>query len=450
MRVKIYRGSHEIGGSCIEVTTSTNRIILDVGMPLNYDELKDTEQKNIDDEAERWCEGADAIFISHYHADHTGLLKHIDKNIPVYLSEGTLAAVSVPGKHLSERLRLNNNFITFKSYDKSNPDRSVTVGSIKVTPYTVDHSAFDACALLVEADGKQLLYSGDIRISGRKRGLYKCLPKNVDCLLLEGTNIRKEEDHSVKTCDVGDLHFAKCVRRYYFENEVESELCNLFSGSNKLHYIWASALDIDRIVTIYQACVKTQKTLYIDLYTAAVLRDINEVRNTIPSAETHQNIKVYIPRSYVYYAGANPAAKKFWNENIAELRQSDVEYFRNAKSVVSKNHLVNNYGSAVVLVRPKLLSDILKYLKVPSSDFIWSVWLGYRDKNKALVKWLNDNQIPLYFAHTSGHADVESLQKIVKSVSPKAIIPVHTEAPEKFEEVFKGYKILQEADSYDV
>jgi ribonuclease J len=56
----------------------------------------------------------------------------------------------------------------------------------------------------------------------------------------------------------------------------------------------------------------------------------------------------------------------------------------------------------------------------------------------------------LYFAHTSGHADVKSLQKIVKSVSPKAIIPVHTEAPEKFEEVFKGYKILQEADSYDV
>lgn len=440
MRVKIYRGSHEIGGSCIEVTTSTNRIILDVGMPLNYDELTDTEQKNIDDEAERWCEGADAIFISHYHADHTGLLKHIDKNIPVYLSEGTLAAVSVPGKHLSERLRLNNNFITFKSYDKSNPDRSVTVGSIRVTPYTVDHSAFDACALLVEADGKQLLYSGDIRISGRKRGLYKCLPKNVDCLLLEGTNIRKEEDHSVKTCDVGDLHFAKCVRRYYFENEVESELCNLFSGSNKLHYIWASALDIDRIVTIYRACVATQKTLYIDLYTAAVLRDINEVRNTIPSAETHQKINVYIPKSY-----RHPN-----NHKVEELRQNDAKYFSDKGKVVKKDVITRNSGSSVVLVRPRLLRDILKPLKVRDVDFIWSVWLGYRDKSKELVKWLNDNQVPLYFAHTSGHADIESLQKIVKSVSPNAIIPVHTEAPEKFEEVFKGYKILQEADSYDV
>jgi ribonuclease J len=440
MRVKIYRGSHEIGGSCIEVTTSTNRIILDVGMPLNYDELNDTEQKNIDDEAERWCAKADAIFISHYHADHTGLLKHIDKNIPVYLSEGTLAAVSVPGKHLSERLLLNNNFITFKSYDKSYPDRSVTIGSIKVTPYTVDHSAFDACALLIEADGKQLLYSGDIRISGRKRGLYKCLPKNVDCLLLEGTNIRKEEDHSVKTCDVGDLHFAKSVRRYYFENEVESELCNLFSGSNKLHYIWASALDIDRIVTIYQACVKTQKTLYIDLYTAAVLRDINEVRNTIPSAETHKKINVYIPKSY-----RHPN-----NHKAEELRQNDAKYFSDKGKVVKKDVITRNSGSSVVLVRPRLLRDILKPLKVRDVDFIWSVWLGYRDKSKELVKWLNDNQIPLYFAHTSGHADIESLQKIVKSVSPNAIIPVHTEAPEKFEEVFKGYKILQEADSYDV
>ncbi len=34
MRITIHRGTHEIGGNCIEVTTDNSRIILDVGMPL--------------------------------------------------------------------------------------------------------------------------------------------------------------------------------------------------------------------------------------------------------------------------------------------------------------------------------------------------------------------------------------------------------------------------------
>ena len=34
MRITIHRGTHEIGGNCIEVATDNNRIILDVGMPL--------------------------------------------------------------------------------------------------------------------------------------------------------------------------------------------------------------------------------------------------------------------------------------------------------------------------------------------------------------------------------------------------------------------------------
>ena len=32
--VIIHRGTHTIGGSCIEICSGTNRIILDLGMPL--------------------------------------------------------------------------------------------------------------------------------------------------------------------------------------------------------------------------------------------------------------------------------------------------------------------------------------------------------------------------------------------------------------------------------
>ena len=34
MQVKIHRGAHEIGGSCVEVESHGSRIVLDVGKPL--------------------------------------------------------------------------------------------------------------------------------------------------------------------------------------------------------------------------------------------------------------------------------------------------------------------------------------------------------------------------------------------------------------------------------
>jgi hypothetical protein len=36
MKLIIHRGSIEIGGSCVEVTAGNTRIILDVGLPLDY------------------------------------------------------------------------------------------------------------------------------------------------------------------------------------------------------------------------------------------------------------------------------------------------------------------------------------------------------------------------------------------------------------------------------
>lgn len=34
MKIKIHRGAHEIGGSCVEVQSKKSRIVIDIGMPL--------------------------------------------------------------------------------------------------------------------------------------------------------------------------------------------------------------------------------------------------------------------------------------------------------------------------------------------------------------------------------------------------------------------------------
>ena len=61
----------------------------------------------------------------------------------------------------------------------------MNLGPFLITPFLVDHFAYDAYALLIEADGKRLLYSGDLRMHQQKAQLMDKLmafgPKDVDC-----------------------------------------------------------------------------------------------------------------------------------------------------------------------------------------------------------------------------------------------------------------------------
>ena len=64
-----------------------------------------------------------------------------------------------------------------------------------VTPFGVDHSCFGSAAYLLEADGKTRLYSGNLRMHGRKPGMIQSLveaiaPRKIDSLIMEWTHLR--------------------------------------------------------------------------------------------------------------------------------------------------------------------------------------------------------------------------------------------------------------------
>jgi ribonuclease J len=74
------------------------------------------------------------------------------------------------------------------------------------------------------------------------------------------------------------------------------------------------------------------------------------------------------------------------------------------------------------------------------------MWNGYLDEKKsAFNQNLFDFLKPYSFdyMHTSGHANVETLKSVFETVKPKSgIIPIHTEAPEKFKELFQNQTVL--------
>jgi ribonuclease J len=67
MKILIHRGTNEIGGTVVELSTDTSRILLDLGLPLSPDS-KPVEVKKLN---------PDGVFISHPHQDLFGLMNEL-------------------------------------------------------------------------------------------------------------------------------------------------------------------------------------------------------------------------------------------------------------------------------------------------------------------------------------------------------------------------------------
>ena len=191
MKVRIHRGAHEIGGSCIEVLAQGKRLVLDVGRPITAGR---DEAVPLPDVA--GFDGTDpsllGVVISHSHQDHWGLANQITAGVPIFMGAAT-QRILTEADFWTGGLRVTPaGFLEHRT--------PFELGPFTIIPYLNDHSAFDAYSLLVEADGRRLFYTGDIRGHGRKSALFDQLtehpPNHVNVLLMEGTNVRPQDSRA--------------------------------------------------------------------------------------------------------------------------------------------------------------------------------------------------------------------------------------------------------------
>ena len=138
-----------------------------------------------------------AVFISHYHLDHIGEVNNILEEIPIYIEETTKKIYDIICD-FSSKPRINAK--TFKFGEVIEEEE---LGDLKVTPYRVDHAAYNSAMFVVTDGEEKALYTGDFRDNGYTGN--KLIPTikeigQVDYLITEGTNIgnnshiiRKEE-----------------------------------------------------------------------------------------------------------------------------------------------------------------------------------------------------------------------------------------------------------------
>ena len=374
MNVKIIRGTNQIGGSAVEISTDKSRILIDFGAEL------------CDEPSELYVEGVtskpskcDAIFFSHNHEDHVGLMNTINDDIPLFIGVDAKEIMKMLAKRTHDKMYNSKVVDRMNTYKVKTP--VIINKEIKVTPYYVDHSAFDAYMFLIEADGKKVLYTGDFRTHGYiGKGLIPTLKKyigKVDAIICEGTTIGGDNTHSSIS-----------------ENELKNQIAKVIN-ENKYVFVMCASTNIYRIAGICSV-VPRGKYLLMDSFEKKVVEYVKE-------KHLQDSLLYEFKKALVYSDKIEDRYKE--RVFVMFIRQND-----------RSKEIMNKFVDAKV---------------------IYSMWHGYLDKKNidrpTIREWLGNKEI--IELHTSGHADKEAIKSVIEVTRPDKVIPIHTEHKESFIEL---------------
>ena len=414
MQLVIHRGAHQVGGSCVEVSYRDSAILLDIGLPLDYDFSENIEShlpKPLFDKLRKDEKNIDAVILSHAHLDHYGLAGMLPQGVPVYCGMASAELISITGL-MSPKKTQPIRFKTFEAW------KTFQIGAFSVTPYLMDHSAFDAYGFLISAGDKSLFYTGDFRGHGRKGKLLDRLienPPKVNILLMEGTLVGERSDETTIT-----------------EQELENEFVKVIEQTSGIVMVTTSSQNIDRIVTIFKATKRTGRILIIDFYTAEILERLKTYAK-IPQA-SWRAVRVCYP----YFLG-----KRFEELGLKDIL---VKHRENGIKWTRINEIEDR---AVILIRAGFLWDIKRHLDLNDATWIYSLWPGYFKRSKPLRKlraYLEGKDVQYEYLHTSGHAKLEDMKKLVDAMVPEMVIPIHSFHPDKFKDYFPNVRLVDDGE----
>lgn len=397
LRARIHRGARQVGGTCVELECRGERILLDLGMPL------DAQAGEVPMPDVPGLVGNDpsllGVVVSHLHGDHCGLVPHAPPGLPVAMGR-TAARILREAEFFTMRPRLPEPrwpLIHGKTF---------SIGPFAITPYQVEHSAFDAFALLIEAEGRRLFYTGDLRAHGNDREPFEALlrdpPPGVHVLMMEGTQIGEERE--------GDGPG---------EEDLRGALARRFREHPGLVLAAWSSQNLDRLRTMYNAARASGRTLIVDLYTATLASAARARGVPVPGDD---GLEVYCRR----------------RERIQVKQAGEFERVGAVRARrIFPEELAPRAREVVLMFRPSMVRELERAGVLSGALAIWSMWRGYLDEpaEKRISEVLTSYSVPVEVHHVSGHAYVQDLRRLRAAVHPERVIPIHTTDPSQYAEV---------------
>lgn len=408
MKVIVHRGASQIGGCITEIATDGCKIIIDLGTNLPGSMGDDWQHWDLSpSQVESLTADIDAIFYTHYHSDHVGLLHEVPAHVPQYIGSGAKAVLLDKWDYLHrpDVVKIIEGISTYTAAHRIDVGGK---GKIFVTPYWVSHSAFDAYMLKIECEDKVLLHTGDFRRHGYLgKGLLPMLKKRVgpiDLLIVEGTLLGRVAETVVN------------------ERDIQQNTVRMLRD-HKYVFALCSSTDMERLASFHAACRAVGRVFCVDKYQRQILD------------------------TFTAYAGDKLSSRLF--------DFSDAFLLVNFATRRVRERLQRQ--GFLMPVRPShraLIQAMLHLYDDEPAWLIYSLWQGYAEVGK---DYSNEAVISLRSMfgscvkegtcdgfHTSGHADIDTLRQVCTTLAPRlGIIPIHKESTTRFPEI-KGCRIFTE------
>jgi ribonuclease J len=420
----------------------------------------------------------DGVLLSHAHLDHSGHISFLRNDIPVYSTVATAfiakamqdsgksdfdqqvcyssptvkecpigwkqmafltsnmpkqqrqyCVADVDPRHLSPEAI---HFWSWGFWEKSSKQKDLISCDIETHRncsfnlhcFPVDHSIPGACAWGIETSSGWIVYSGDLRLHGKRAELTERFVKEAaklcpKALVLEGTNVQRQTN--------------------VFENEVYEKAVAAVANSEGLVIADFPPRDVDRLLTFLQVAKDTGKKLAILPKDAYLLKTMALLEPQIPNIAQDDCLVVY----------QDTIASKYpslWMRSICQEYESKIVLAEDVRSAQDQFILCFSFFDLNELpsIRPHagslyLFSSSEPHDEEQEIDFRrlhnWLKHFEMRPFGLPVEErggWqIPDDQRGL---HASGHACGRDLLRIAQEIKPEVIIPVHSEHPEFYAE----------------
>lgn len=410
----------------------------------------------------------DALFLSHGHIDHVGYVHFLRSDIPIYCTPTTKAVMAtrqeadahgfndyvekVKSFYLRENSsggisRLRKNDGQYDSVDiEPIEEREIhtmtdsdteSVGPFDVTCVRVNHSLPGAAGFHIETPTSRLAYTGDLRLHGYNSEKTEAFIERTkefepDALLSEGTKIGRDEPPR--------------------ETEVRDNLSQYLAEEDDAAFINFPMFDLERMYSVLQAAQENDRTLAIRTKQAYFLK-ILEDRDLLPwdaLALSNDAIQVIAPKKswgmmmHKFRAPSgewkrldeiNMEDEDRWKLIRADYQSWERNFIERDDTVPAKD-IRDDLSNYLVYLDYYRLKDLIDF-DPEQGSYLWSrtepFTAGMELDQKRVHHWLNKFNLQMKKAHASGHIGESELADMIHTISPKSVVPIHTEDPEWFQ-----------------
>ena len=418
----------------------------------------------------------DGILLSHAHLDHSGHISFLRNDIPVYATSVTAfiaKAMQDSGKsdfdqqvsyfnpttrecptgwkqiafitgNVPKQQRqfciadtdlknLSPNALQFWSWGfwgKTSKQKELTscpmTGhskcSFNLRCFPVDHSIPGACAWGIETSSGWVIYSGDLRLHGKRAGLTRKFIEDAaslhpKALILEGTNVLRETNVA--------------------EHEVYENGLKAIANSDRLVIADFSPRDVDRLLTFLEIATDTGRKLAILPKDAYLLKTMRLLEPEIPDIVQEDSLVIY----------QDTIASKYpslWMRNICQEYDSKIVLADGVKLAQDQFILCFSFFD---------LNELPSICPKPGSLYVYSSSEPHDEEQeidfRRLHNWLKHFELKGFGLpvesngeweipggekglHASGHACGLDLLEIAQEIEPEILIPVHSEHPNSY------------------